>query len=73
MDKETADKLLKMKLMDFFKSYPGGVSLFKKNNMGCIGCSGVLSETVETSCLMHGISAEELLKNLPEDSKRGKL
>jgi hypothetical protein len=66
MDKETASGLLKMKLTDFFKSYPQGVSLYRKHNMGCIGCTGVLSETVETSCLMHGVSPLELLRDLPE-------
>ncbi|MDR2401360.1 MAG: DUF1858 domain-containing protein [Deferribacteraceae bacterium] len=64
MDKERSDGVLKMKLTDFFKHYPKGVKLFKKYNMGCIGCSGVLSETVELSCLMHGISAPKLLKEL---------
>ncbi|MDR2104493.1 MAG: DUF1858 domain-containing protein [Deferribacteraceae bacterium] len=70
MDKELERGILKMRLVDFFKSYPKGISIFKKHHMGCIGCSGILNETVETSCLMHGLPAGELLKELSVERGR---
>ena len=37
---------------------------FESLNMGCLSCMGIQNETLEKSCLMHGLNLEEIMEKL---------
>ena len=42
---------------------------FESLNMGCLSCMGIQNETLEKSCLMHGLDIEEIMEKLKELDK----
>lgn len=48
------------------RSHPGARDVFVKHGMGCIGCMGSSSETIENGAKMHDIDLDALLKELNE-------
>jgi len=46
------------------RSHPDAREIFMKHGMGCIGCMGSTSETIENGAKMHGIDVESLVKEL---------
>jgi len=42
----------------------GTVNVLRNFNLGCVGCMGAQNETLEQGANAHGISVDELLKEL---------
>jgi len=40
------------------------IQVFKKYNMGCLGCAVARFETLEQGANAHGVNVDELLKDL---------
>ncbi|MDY5049855.1 MAG: DUF1858 domain-containing protein [Candidatus Mucispirillum faecigallinarum] len=49
---------------DILKNINGAKDFFESLNMGCLSCMGIQNETLEKSCLMHGLDIEEIMKKL---------
>ena len=49
---------------DILKNIKGAKEFFESLNMGCLSCMGIQNETLEKSCLMHGLDLEEIMKKL---------
>ena len=49
---------------DILKNINGAKEFFESLNMGCLSCMGIQNETLEKSCLMHGLDIEEIMKKL---------
>lgn len=49
---------------DILKNINGVKEFFESLNMGCLSCMGIQNETLEKSCLMHGLDIEEIMKKL---------
>lgn len=48
-------------IFDALQMHPEIADVFEKFGMGCIGCMGVMMETIENGAKMHNIPLEELL------------
>ncbi len=49
---------------DILKNINGAKEFFESLNMGCLNCMGIQNETLEKSCLMHGLNIEEIMEKL---------
>ena len=49
---------------DILKNINGAKEFFESLNMCCLSCMGIQNETLEKSCLMHGLDIEEIMKKL---------
>ena len=49
---------------DILKNINGAKEFFESLNMGCLSCMGIQIETLEKSCLMHGLNLEEIMEKL---------
>lgn len=49
---------------DILKNINGAKDFFESLNMGCLSCMGIQNETLEKSCLMHGLNIEEIMEKL---------
>lgn len=54
---------------DILKNVKGAKEYFDSLNMGCLSCMGIQNETLEKSCLMHGLDIEEVKAKLEELQK----
>ena len=46
------------------RSHPLARDIFAKHGMGCIGCMGATTETIENGAKMHDIDVEALVREL---------
>jgi len=53
-------------IIEVLRSHPLARDIFTKHGMGCIGCMGATTETIENGAKMHDIDVEALLKDLHE-------
>lgn len=51
-------------IIEALRAHPEARNIFAKHGMGCIGCMGSLTETIENSAKMHDIDVEALLTEL---------
>ncbi len=51
-------------IIEVLRSHPLARDVFTKHGMGCIGCMGATTETIENGAKMHDINVEALLKDL---------
>lgn len=51
-------------IIEILRSLPQARDIFTKHGMGCIGCMGSMSETIENGAVMHDIDVEMLLVEL---------
>lgn len=51
-------------IIDALRSHPQAREIFIKHGMGCIGCMGSMTETIENGAYMHDIDIEALLVEL---------
>ncbi|MBP2635630.1 MAG: hypothetical protein H6Q72_1537 [Firmicutes bacterium] len=51
-------------IIDALRSHPQAREIFIKHGMGCIGCMGSTTETIENGAYMHDIDIEALLLEL---------
>ena len=49
---------------DILKNINGAKEFYESLNMGCLSCMGIQNETLEKSCLMHGLNLEEIMEKL---------
>ena len=49
---------------DILKNINGAKEFFFFFYMGCLSCMGIQNETLEKSCLMHGLNLEEIMEKL---------
>lgn len=56
-------------ITDILKHTPGSAKVFKRYNMACTSCMGVVNETLEKACHMHGIDMKALTDELQASSK----
>ena len=49
---------------DVLKYVSGSKDYFESNNMACLSCSGIVNETIEKSCIMHGLDVEKVVNDL---------
>ncbi|MBI2354470.1 MAG: DUF1858 domain-containing protein [Deltaproteobacteria bacterium] len=60
-----ADKITKdMTFFEVMRTYPEAVNVLQKYNLGCIGCMGAQNESLEQGANAHGISVDDLLRDL---------
>lgn len=60
----------KTAIIHVLQSHPQARDIFAKHGMGCIGCMGATTETIENGAKMHDINVEALLKELNESDIR---
>jgi len=53
-------------IIQVLRSHPLARDIFAKHGMGCIGCMGATTETIENGAKMHDIDVEALVKELNE-------
>lgn len=53
-----------MIIKDIVEKYPQTLPVFGQFQMGCLGCSGALFETLEQGAMVHGIDVEAMVKAL---------
>lgn len=51
-------------IISVLRLYPEAREVFSRHGMGCIGCMGSTTETIENGAKMHDIEIEALLKEL---------
>ncbi len=49
---------------EILKNIQGAKEFFESLNMGCLSCMGIQNETLEKSCLMHGLNIEDIINQL---------
>lgn len=54
----TFDQVLRM--------YPGAAKVLRNFNLGCVGCMGASTETLEQGARAHGVDINQLLTALNE-------
>ena len=47
-------------------SYPSTAPLFMAIGMHCLGCPASRGESLEEACMVHGVSADDLLQKINE-------
>jgi hybrid cluster-associated redox disulfide protein len=52
------------RIIDALQNNPRLTEVFERFGMGCSGCLGITSETIENGAKMHNIPLEELLRQL---------
>lgn len=52
------------RIIDALQTNPQIAAVFANFGMGCIGCMGITTETIENGARMHHIPLEELLQQL---------
>ena len=53
-----------MTFAQVMRMHPDVVKVFAKYNLGCVGCMGAQAESLEQGCSAHGLSVDEVLKDL---------
>jgi len=62
----------KTKFSELLEKYPEVSEILFEKGMSCIGCPMAQQETLEQGCLMHGMDADKLVKELNEKLKKKK-
>jgi hybrid cluster-associated redox disulfide protein len=58
-------------IIEILRTHPQAREVFSRHGMGCIGCMGSATETLENGARMHDIDVEALIRELSE-LKQGK-
>lgn len=53
-----------MSIIDIVQNYPETLTVFQQYGLGCIGCAAARFENLEAGAKVHGINADELVKDL---------
>lgn len=51
---------------DILDAYPDTAPFFMEMGMHCLGCPASRGETLEEACMVHGVSADELVAKLKD-------
>ncbi|MBM7867024.1 DUF1858 domain-containing protein [Heliomicrobium gestii] len=60
-----------MSLMALLQEYPEAGEILARHGMGCLGCMGSATETIEGGARMHDINLRVLLAELQRLEKQG--
>ncbi len=66
MAKVTLDTII----IDVLKMDSGTVPIFMNSGMHCVGCPASSNESIAEACMVHGIDAEKLVKDLNDYLER---
>lgn len=61
-----------MLIIDVLRAYPQARAIFTAHGMGCVGCMGSDTETIESGARMHGISVQALVDELNTLVEKGR-
>ena len=53
-----------MSITEIIQKHPDTHEVFRKFNLGCIGCVAASFETLEDGLIAHGINVDEFLKEI---------
>ncbi len=53
-------------IIEILRTYPQAREIFARHGMGCIGCMGSATETLENGARLHDIDVEALIRELSE-------
>ena len=53
-----------MSILEIVQNYPQTLSVFQQYGLGCIGCAAARFENLEAGAKVHGIDADQLVKDL---------
>jgi len=53
-----------MSITEIVQLYPKSHEVFRKFNLGCIGCIAASFETLEDGLIAHGINVDDFLKEI---------
>ncbi|WP_305040977.1 DUF1858 domain-containing protein [Geoalkalibacter sp.] len=53
-----------MTFFQILKMHPDVAKVLGRYNMGCVGCMGAMNERLEQGAMAHGISIDDLLRDL---------
>jgi hybrid cluster-associated redox disulfide protein len=53
-------------IIEILRTHPQARDVFARHGMGCIGCMGSATETIENGARMHDVDVEALIKELSE-------
>ena len=53
-------------IADILELAPEVIPLFSEIGMHCIGCPSAANEPLEMACAVHGLDADEVLRNIHE-------
>lgn len=53
-----------MKIEEVIQKHPETIKVFVKHGFHCLGCAAASFEDIEAGATVHGISVEELVKEL---------
>lgn len=57
------------KIIDVLRQYPEAIEVFERFGMGCIGCMGMVEETIDDGAKMHHLPVEKLVDELNRINK----
>lgn len=55
-----------MSIMDALQAHPNAREVLVKHGMGCVGCMGAMSESIEVGAKMHGIDVDKVIAELDQ-------
>ena len=55
-----------MNIMEVVQKYPKTAAVFRKYNMGCIGCIAASYEKISDIAVVHGVDLKAFVKDLNE-------
>ena len=53
-----------MTFAQVMRMHPDVVKVLAKYHLGCIGCMGAQAESLEQGCAAHGISVDDIVRDL---------
>ncbi|OGI03009.1 MAG: disulfide oxidoreductase [Candidatus Melainabacteria bacterium GWF2_37_15] len=53
-----------MSIIEIVQNYPETLTVFQQYGLGCIGCAAARFENLEAGAKVHGINADQLVKDL---------
>ncbi len=54
------------KIIDVIEKHPQTIKVFKKYQLGCLGCAAAETETIQDIAQVHGINLDSFVKELTE-------
>lgn len=53
-----------MSIEEALRSHPKAIEVFQQFEMDCSDCLGATAESIESAAMMHGIDADDLVRQL---------
>ncbi len=60
-------EITKQTIMGDMLEYDGGIAyILMQSGMHCVGCPSSIGESLEEACMVHGLDADAVLKDIKE-------